>query len=399
MADLRKIVVMGLGYVGLPLAILLSQRHNVIGVDVDREHVSALNEGRLFIPEEDLQELFGTPQVRSNFRAQATPEAADVFVIAVPTPLAGGNVADLSYVRSAADSICPYLERGNLVILESTVPPLTSRSVLKPMIENHTRWNVPKDVLLAHCPERVLSGNIVHELIHTDRVCGGIDAASAKAASELYRTFVKAEIFITEDVTAELCKLAENAYRDVNVAFANELALVAEGLGVDGRRLVALANRHPRVTIHSPGIGVGGHCLPIDPWFIYQTNPDRSQLIKAAQWINDSIPGVIAGKIKGGVEDIEDPKIIVIGLTYKPNVADTRESPALAICDILRDHGCRIESYDPLVEGREYMSLAEVSKGADCLAILVEHDHVIRELEATEAAVLGAMRTPKIVRF
>ncbi len=399
MADLRKIVVIGLGYVGLPLAILLAREHKVIGVDVNRKRVSALDEGRLFIQEEDLQELFRTPQVRNNFRAQATPDAADIFVIAVPTPLAGGRVADLSYVKSAAEAICPYLERGNLVILESTVPPLTSRSVLKPIIENSTRWKVPQDVLLAYCPERVLSGNMVYELIHTDRVCGGIDGASAKAASELYKTFVKAEIFITEDVTAELCKLAENAYRDVNVAFANELALVAEGLGVDAKRLIALANRHPRVTVHSPGIGVGGHCLPIDPWFIYQTNPDRSQLINAARRINDSIPGVIAGKIKGAVEDVSDPKIVVVGLTYKPNVADTRESPAMAICEILRDQGYRIDSYDPLVEGKGYKSLAEISGGADCLALLVEHDEVMRELEATKAIVLRAMRTQRVLRF
>ena len=396
---MSKIVVMGLGYVGLPLAILLAQKHKVIGVDVYPKRVAGLNEGKLFIQEEDLQELFRTPQVRSNFRVQATPEAANVFVIAVPTPLAGGQVADLSYVKSAAEAMCPYLKKGNLVILESTVPPMTTSTVLKPIIEKSTRWRVPQDVLLAYCPERVLSGNMVHELVHTDRVCGGIDTASAKAASDLYKTFVKAEIFITEDVTAELCKLAENAYRDVNVAFANELALVAEGLGVDPKQLIALANRHPRVTVHSPGIGVGGHCLPIDPWFIYQTNKERSQLIKAARQVNDSVPAVIAGKIKRAVEDIPDPMIVTVGLTYKPNIADTRESPAIAVCEILRNDGYRVEAYDPLVDGHQYESLAQISKGADCLTILVEHDEVMRDLEANETKVVREMKTPRVLRF
>ena len=394
-----RIIVMGLGYVGLPLAVLFARRHDVIGVDTNPKRVAELNEQNLFISEADIQDAFKLPDVRRNFRAQAVPEEAQAFVIAVPTPLTYDNVADLSYVRNAIEAICPYLRKGNLVVVESTVPPLTCRTVVKSIIEKVAGWRVPQDVLLAYCPERVLPGNLVYELIYNDRVFGGVDAVSAEAAKAIYSTFVEAEIFLTDDVTAELCKLAENAHRDVNVAFANELGLVAEQLGVDTKEVVALANRHPRVEILDPGIGVGGHCLPIDPWFIHQLNKEHSKLIRTARLVNDSMPRVIADKLEDAVRDISDPQITLVGLAYKPDVADTRESPALAVCEILRRDGYQVASYDPLVEDRGYHSLAEIARGMDCLGILVEHGQVVEELEATEAAITGAMRTPRILRF
>lgn len=272
---MKKVVVIGLGYVGLPLALLLAKKHKVVGVDLSEELIRNLQKGETSITEEDVKVLVKSKCASQNFQAQTAPEEADIFVICVPTPLTTDQNAELEQVKRASEAIAPYLKKGNLVILESTVPPQCCKTFLKPLIEKHSGFRVPEDVLLAHCPERVLPGNSIHELTHNNRIIGGMDAASAKAAKNIYRSFVKGEILLTGDVTAELCKLAENAYRDVNIAFANEISLIAGSFHVDPKEVIWLANKHPRVSIATPGIGVGGHCLPVDPWFLRKPGDDH----------------------------------------------------------------------------------------------------------------------------
>ncbi|MCK4788356.1 MAG: nucleotide sugar dehydrogenase, partial [Desulfobacteraceae bacterium] len=265
----KKIVVIGTGYVGLPLAIMLARAgHEVIGVDIEENIVNAINEGVFHLAEEDIKRIIQEPQVGKNLRAQKTPCEADVFIISVPTPLDEKNrIADLSQVIAGIESILPCLRSGNLVIIESTVPPLTCREVIALLI-GQTGLKVGEDVFLCHCPERILPGDVFKEIVHNDRVIGGLDGKAAEMAREIYASFVRGNLYLTDDVTAELVKLMENTYRDVNIALANEFAAVAEGLGVDIIRAIELANKHPRVDILRPGTGAGGHCIPVDPWFI-----------------------------------------------------------------------------------------------------------------------------------
>ncbi len=395
---MKKISVIGLGYVGLPLAVLLSRNYSVVGVDVNERRISDLNKGICFIDEADFQLEFKSSRVKQNFAAKKSPETSDVFIIAVPTPVNKDKTADLSYVDSALNSILPCLKKGNLVIIESTVPPLTAAAAKK-TIEQKTALKVPDDVLLAHCPERVLPGNTLRELINNSRIVGGVDSASTEAAAEIYASFTKGEIVKTNATTAEFCKLIENAFRDVNIAFANELSLMAEKLGINVKEAISIANRHPRVNIHSPGIGVGGHCIPIDPWFLVEADKKNTTVIQAARKVNDSMPHVTVGKIIAAVKNVKSPKIVAIGLSYKPNVGDLRESPAIEVVKILRDDGFEVADYDPLIEGKGYESLAAVAKGADCLVILVEHAVVKQELELSADKIKSAMKTPIIVRF
>lgn len=399
--NLQSIVVVGTGYVGLPLAIMLARSgYNVIGVDINREVVRAINEGILHIKEEDLKKIFKEKNVKNNLIAKKIPCKADVFIIAVPTPLdKRKKVCDLSYVTSAIESITPYIKRGNLVILESTVPPLTCRDIIKPLIEKNTGLKVGEDVHLAHCPERILPGNIFYEIVHNDRVIGGLTKKASDMAKEVYSSFVKGNLYITDDVTAELCKLAENTYRDVNIALANELALVSETLGINARTVIELANKHPRVKILNPGIGVGGHCIPIDPWFIKEIDHEHTSLIFTARQINDSIPPIIAAKIRKQLKDIKNPKIVALGMTYKPETYDLRESPALEIIRLLQEEGYEIVAYDPMVKGRGYDSISKVAKGADCLLILVPHECIVKELAEKEEEIKQNMKNPIIIRF
>ncbi len=395
---MKKIAVVGLGYVGLPLAVLLSRNYAVVGVDVNEKRVSDLNRGICFIDEADFQQEFKSGHVRENFSAKNSPEAADVFIIAVPTPVTVDKKADLSYVDSALESILSHLRKGNLVIIESTVPPLTTADASK-IIKAKKGLTVPEDVLLAHCPERVLPGNTLHELINNSRIVGGVDKASTEAAAEIYASFTKGEIVKTDATTAEFCKLIENAFRDVNIAFANELGLMAEQLGINIKEAISIANRHPRVNIHSPGIGVGGHCIPIDPWFLVEADRDYTTVIQASRKVNDWMPYITAGKVMAAVKGVTQPRIVTIGLSYKPNVGDLRESPAIEIVKILREKGYAVADYDPLIEGKKYDSLESAAKGADCLVILVEHAVVRKELEESEKNINSSMRTPIILRF
>lgn len=397
----QTVVVIGIGYVGLPLAVMLARAGiRVIGVDKSTGLVDALNNGALPLTEYEIQRILVEPGVRENFRARNDAEPADAFIISVPTPIdERKNVADLSAVMNAVERILPHLRRGNLIVVESTVPPLTCRNLIRPLIESKTNHAVGRDVFLAHCPERILPGNVFHEIVHNDRIIGGVDPRASEMARDLYATFVKGELLVTDDVTAELIKLMENTYRDVNIALANELAAVAEGLGVDPLTAIALANRHPRVDILRPGIGTGGHCICVDPWFLKEVDPDNSALIATARAINERVPERIAAKVRRRLRELSDPRIVAIGAAYKPNTYDIRNSPATRIVRLLREDGYDVEQYDPLVAGMEYKSLAEVSSGADCLVILVEHDAVRASLAEHEAEIRAGMRTPIIMRF
>jgi len=396
----EKIVVIGTGYVGLPLAIMLARAgYEVIGVDIEENVVNAINEGVLHLAEDELKQIFQEPQVRENLHAQKTPCQADIFIISVPTPLdEKKRVADLSQVVGAVESVLPYLRTGNLVIVESTVPPLTCRNTIAPLLEK-TGLKVGEDIFLCHCPERILPGEVFEEIVHNDRVLGGLDGKAAGMAKEIYASFVQGNLYLTDDITAELVKLMENTHRDVNIALANELAAVAEGLGVDIIRAIELANKHPRVDILKPGIGAGGHCIPVDPWFIKEIDPVNSRLIHTARLINDEVPHKIAAKIRHALKDIKDPRIVVLGVTYKPGTHDIRNSPALKIIELLRADGYNIKAYDPVVTGYRYTSIEEVVRDADCLVVLVEHQSIREELASRETEIKKAMRNPLVIRF
>jgi len=396
----KKIVVIGTGYVGLPAAILLARAgYKVVGVDVDKNVVRAINEGVLHIEEKEIEKIFREPKVRKNLVSQRKPCEGDIFIIAVPTPLdKRKKIADLSHVEVALKSLCPYLRKGNLVIVESTIPPMTCRELVKPIIESETNLKVNKDVFVAHCPERILPGNVFYEIVNNDRVIGGMNKKASKMAKDLYSSFVKGNLYITDDVTAELCKLVENTYRDVNIALANEIDQVSETLGIDSKTVIDLANKHPRVNLLRPGIGVGGHCIPIDPWFIKEVDPENTTLIFTARKINESRPEIIAKKIRRIVKDIVNPRIVALGLTYKPDTWDVRESPALEIVKILREEGYNVEAYDPYVKEYEYRNITDIVKNKDCLVILVEHKIIKKEIEKNLNKIKKLMRNPIIYR-
>lgn len=397
----QKVVVIGTGYVGLPAALMWAKAGvKVVGVDINENVIRALNEGTMLLNDRELQKLLDDPIVKQHLIARTTACAGDVFVIAVPTPVDHlKKVCDLSAVESALESICPHLRRGNLVILESTVPPRTCRDVVKRLIEKHTSLKVPDDVMVAHCPERILPGDIFQEIVHNDRLIGGIDERSAAAAAELYGTFVKGELHRTDDVTAELSKLMENTYRDVNIALANEFAQICELLDVDVRNAIAFANKHPRVKILSPGIGVGGHCIPVDPWFLKEIAPYNSRLISVARMVNDEMPQRIAAKIRCAVADIAEPRILALGATYKKNSEDIRESPALAIVRALRSDGYNVAHFDPLVPDLQFGSLTTVVEGVDLIAVLVCHEAIKVAIGERRAAIESIMRHKRILWF
>ena len=397
----NDIVVIGTGYVGLPAALMLAKAgYQVIGVDIDENIVRAINDGVLLVKGEQLQEIMDEPTVRQNLKAQSIPCEADVFIIAVPTPLdKTDKTANLKMVVEATNSIVPHLNEGNLIILESTVPPLTCRNVMTPLLEK-SGLRVGTNIHLAHCPERILPGDIFHEIIHNDRIIGAADSVSRDMAANVYSSFVKGELLLTDDITAEFVKLIENTYRDVNIALANELSSVAQSLQIDPRGAINLANRHPRVNILAPGIGVGGHCIPIDPWFIQQVDEQNSRLINTARQINDGMPGKIVSQIKTATQNINEPRIVAIGASYKANTADIRESPSIEIVRILRSEGYKVEHFDPLVDGMHFpTTMTNACANADCLVILVEHKSILRELNQHEQDILNALNTPLILRF
>ena len=395
----RTVVVIGTGYVGLPAALMWAKAGwPVIGVDINENIVRAINDHTLLLNEQELNQLLNDPVVQCNLTARSTPCEGDIFVIAVPTPVDHlKKVADMSCVEAAVRSICPLLKKGNLVILESTVPPMTCRRILKPLIEQLTGLRVPEDIHVTHCPERILPGDIFREIVENDRLIGGMDATSTKLAKEAYAAFVTGALLETDDVSAELSKLMENTYRDVNIALANEFGMICESLGVDVKTVIGFANRHPRVKILSPGIGVGGHCIPVDPWFLKEVAPYTSRLITTARLVNDEMPMRAAAKIRKAVSDIATPRIVLVGTTYKKNCEDMRESPASEIAQALKEDGYDFIHIDPLVPKMSYGSLAESAKGAHLLAILVAHDSVMKELHEKRDTIESSMARPCIL--
>lgn len=338
----KRISVLGLGYVGLPVAGALASRgFEVIGVDVAQRIVDVINTGKIHIVEPDLDMVVQAAVSAGRLRATLKPEPSDAFIIAVPTPFTGDHKPDISYVKAAAQMIAPLLRKGNLVILESTSPVGTTEQICSWFAELRPDLVMPEaerenaDIHIAHCPERVLPGSVLRELVDNDRIIGGISPLCATHAVALYRTFVRGEMHLTNARTAELAKLVENAYRDVNIAFANELSIVCDQLSVNVWDLIELANKHPRVNILSPGPGVGGHCIAVDPWFIVAASPESTPVIRAARGVNDGKPELVFAKVKAAAERLRSPVIACLGLSYKADIDDLRESPALHIVERL----------------------------------------------------------------
>jgi UDP-N-acetyl-D-mannosaminuronic acid dehydrogenase len=388
----EKICVMGLGYIGLPTASTFATHGvHVVGVDVNPQVISTLRNGGLHIHEPGLRTLVQAALGSGNLVVSEKPELADAFIIAVPTPFYDDKRADMRAVTLATEVIVPYLRKGNLVLLESTSPPRTTVDLLKPILEK-SGLRAGEDFYLAYSPERVLPGQILRELIENARVVGGVNLPSAKAARDLYAIFVKGEIIPTDATTAEMVKLMENTCRDVNIALANEFSRLAERFGVDVWEAISLANRHPRINILRPGPGVGGHCISVDPWFLVEAAPDLTPLILTSRKVNDDQPRHVlqlvqrALKVNGGNKSLAGFKVAALGLAYKPDVDDLRESPAIQVARLLVEAGVQVESYepfksDPHVEGiRSVPSLEDAVQGADAILLLVAHQ-VFKELK------------------
>ncbi|MBL6982986.1 MAG: nucleotide sugar dehydrogenase [Anaerolineales bacterium] len=374
-----KICVLGMGYIGLPTASTFATHGvRVVGVDVNRQVVETLQNGGVHIHEPGLRTLFQAAYKSGNLTISPQPEESDAFIIAVPTPFKEGKKADLEFVVSASEAIVPYLKQGNLVVLESTSPPRTTIDVVAPILEK-SGLKAGEDFHLAYSPERVLPGQILRELIDNARVIGGIDKASSDAGRDLYATFVRGEIICTTATTAEMVKLMENTYRDVNIAIANEFSRLAARFGVDVWEAIELANRHPRVEILNPGPGVGGHCISVDPWFFVEAAPDLTPLIATARNVNDAQPQVVVDMLQSALTDLSGKRIAVLGLAYKPDVDDLRESPAVEIASQLAEKGAIVVAYEPYKLDAQFpkfsmaQTLEEALSGADALVLLVAH--------------------------
>lgn len=377
--QINSICVIGLGYIGLPTASTFANHGvQVTGVDNNPDVVKSLQSGKVHIFEPGLNEVVQKAIESGKFHISQSTVAADVFLIAVPTPFYDGKKADMRFVDAAAESIVPVLRKGNLVVLESTSPPLTTRERVQPILEK-SGLKAGQDFLLAYSPERVLPGKIMEELIHNSRVIGGIDQASAEAGRELYSTFVEGEIFTTDSTTSEMIKLMENTYRDINIAIANEFSRLADRFGVDVWEAISIANKHPRVKILNPGPGVGGHCISVDPWFFVESAPDITPLISTARHVNDQQPEFVLSLAKRALGDLKAKKIAVLGLAFKPDVDDLRESPAVEVAEKLHKAGAEIIACEPYKPGFHIegvtvsASLEEVVKSADAVMFLVGH--------------------------
>ncbi|MDQ1318063.1 MAG: UDP-N-acetyl-D-mannosaminuronic acid dehydrogenase [Candidatus Poribacteria bacterium] len=384
-----KICVVGMGYIGLPTSsILATHGFEVIGVEINKTIIDSVEKGRTEIQEPGLSIIVKAAVRSRGLKCQETMPDADVFIICVPTPINQDKTADLDYVIQAGNMIAPRIRNGNLVILESTVPPGTTRYVLKPILER-SGLSAEKDFYLAHCPERVLPGNLLNELIHNDRIIGGINETSAQMAKKIYETFVEGNMYLTDTDTAEFVKLMENTYRAVNIALANEFALISEKLDLNIHKAIDLANKHPRVNIPRPGAGVGGHCIPIDPWFIVEKAPDLSKLITTALKINEEMPEHVISLVKDAFDEagkkIDGSKVTILGVAYKSDVNDARETPATPIIKKLTDLGANIAVYDPLVVRFPIAIEKDLQKavfGADAIVIVTDHSE-LKSLDPT----------------
>ena len=377
----KKLCVVGLGYIGLPTAVMFADHgFHVLGVDINEDAVRKLNNKELHIEEPGLLERLSATIDKGLFRASTTPEAADVFILAVPSPIRDDKTANLDYIRAAAKSVVPFLQKGNLIILESTVPPRTVEDVLIPVLkESHLQ--IGEELYVSHSPERVIPGKLFEELVSNDRIVGGINTKSTELTVELYKTFVKGTIHETDATTAELVKVMENTYRDVNIALANELAQIGEKLGVNIWEAIQLANYHPRVNLHYPGPGVGGHCIAVDPWFIVEQAPHLAKLIHLARTINDTMPNYVARKIQylATALGIDQPKVAVWGLSFKGNIDDMRGTPSLEVIKALQGYGYDYTVFDPHIHENEVAnqvhSLEESVTDADFILVLTDHDY------------------------
>lgn len=400
MSKFEAISVIGLGYIGLPTAAAFAQHGvNVIGVDVNQRAVDTINQGKIHIVEPDLDIAVHECVTKGTLKATMVPEPADAFLIAVPTPFKGSNYEpDLSYIEAASKAIAPVLKKGDLVILESTSPVGATEQMSEWLAEARPDLSFPQqagensDIRIAHCPERVLPGQVMRELIENDRIIGGLTPKCSEQAASLYKIFVKGNCIVTNARTAEMCKLTENAFRDVNIAFANELSIICDELDINVWELIALANRHPRVNILQPGCGVGGHCIAVDPWFIVNKTPDLAKLIHMARLVNDGKPEWVINKVNNAViealqknpnKTLSDIKIACLGLAFKPDIDDLRESPALKITEQLAaKYPNQILAIEPNVEVLPKKLLTKniiqadfktALTDSDVLVILVDH--------------------------
>lgn len=383
MHNINKVVMMGLGYIGLPTAALIASKGMLVhGVDVNPDIIKTINRGKVHIVEPDLEGLVTSVVGKNLLKAHAKPAEADVFLIAVPTPFKQGHEPDISFVESAVRMIIPYLRVGNIIILESTSPVGTTQKMadlifsIKPDLKNN--------ISIAYCPERVLPGNILYELVRNDRAIGGLDNKSSEMAKEFYATFIMGKIHTTNAQTAEMCKLTENAFRDVNIAFANEISRICERLSINVWELISLANLHPRVNILQPGPGVGGHCIAVDPWFIVSSAPDEARLIRTAREVNDDQPLHVVNNIMAAAQRYPTPVIACLGLAFKANIDDCRESPATTIVkELSRKQAGQILIVEPHLRelplslrssvSLQLVDLETALKNANIVALLVDH--------------------------
>lgn len=395
----KSICVIGLGYIGLPTAVMFANHGiRVHGVDINERAVSAINNKELHIEENGLKERLEKAVDTGLLTASTTPVEADVFIVAVPSPIRPDKSANLEYVRQATATIVPFLKPGNLVILESTVPPKTVEDIMMPELMK-ANLKIGKELFVSHSPERVIPGKIFEELVKNDRIVGGICPTSAQLTKELYEVFVEGQIHLTDATTAEMVKVMENTYRDVNIAFANELAKIAEELGINIWEAIKFANFHPRVNIHSPGPGVGGHCIAVDPWFLVELS-DHAKLIELARMTNDGMPAYTAAKasrLTHGKENTS-PKIAAFGLAFKGNVDDMRESPSTEVIDEMLKLDLEVISFDPHIKNNGHKTQTQdqmkALEAADLLVILTDHNEF---KTMNPKAVFGHMRTKRVL--
>ncbi|WP_368294245.1 nucleotide sugar dehydrogenase [Dehalobacter sp. TBBPA1] len=373
----KKICILGLGYIGLPTAAMFATNgHQIIGVDINEEVVHELNEARILIKEPYLDKLVEAAVISGKLKASMQPEKADVFIIAVPTPIKPDKTADMRYVIEATKTIVPYLQEENIVILESTSPIGTVRDIMAPILAE-SGLVIGEQLLLAHSPERVLPGRILIELVENNRIIGGINYKSAVAVRDLYKSFVKGRIFLTDATTAEMCKLMENTYRDVNIALANELASICEEIGINAWEVIQLCNKHPRVNILNPGPGVGGHCIAVDPWFIVEKYPKEAKMIALARQINDAKPNYVAQKVDKILAPIKGKKkICILGAAYKANIDDVRESPIIELIKLLKTRNYDLSIVDPYIDKSSYETedILSAAKQSDLILLGVNHE-------------------------
>jgi UDP-N-acetyl-D-mannosaminuronic acid dehydrogenase len=388
--NFETVSVIGLGYIGLPTAAIIASRGiDVTGIDVSEEVVDTINRGQVHIVEPDLDIIVRSVVQIGKLTATTRPAKSEVFIIAVPTPFKGDHEPDLSFIKNAAKMIAPVLEKGNLIILESTSPVGTTEMMADWLAEARPDLSFPPqgqneaDINLAYCPERVLPGNILQELVSNDRLIGGMSEICSKKAESLYKTFVRGECIITNARTAELAKLAENSFRDVNIAFANELSIICDKLKINVWELVRLSNRHPRVNILNPGPGVGGHCIAVDPWFIVNSCPEDAKIIRQARLTNDAKPLFVSEKIVAAADQFKKPVIACLGLAFKADIDDLRESPALQIVEVLASRNIgQIVVVEPNIQalpeslrdsGVTLTSLERAMETANIVVVLVDH--------------------------